>query len=684
MTTPLRRFGLPQLVVALLVSLLALAPPASAHPELTGDPAHDDDPAHQHDLAERDPAASLEARDRVSETVVSAGPTGKRIKNLALVGEGERLVENATTDVWVHDGYAYLGTFNAPCGTGEGFEPGVAQVDLIDDVAAPGVPIFEVRNPNRPRYLGNLPSVEGSRVNDVKVADLNGGTILVHSNEACDGGPGGFEIYDVSDPRAPVHLASVRVGDVNETVRALFGTDDVGVHNLFLFSQGERDYVAAVVDSWFDNFQVFDITDPSAPTFAGSWGAERLSGIPDVQSTDDVDVIIDAVLNPDYGLLAGYGSSANRFLHDITVTADGTLAYLSNWDAGLVLLGLADVANPQVVSVALDVEAGSLDGEVNSHAAWPSEDGRIVVETEEDFDAWEVRLPPDNLTFGDDDPDAPLPGTAVSTVAGDDFEANPTGNVGTVTGDQVVVESGPLAGTTYPAIELLGDQPALPEAGITGELVFVGRLCDGDPVLNAGAVDPGDVAVVRRGECVFREKNLNAAELGAAAVVIANNETESTPWAGVRIWDYSDPANPVLASTFYTECAAAATPIPGCDPAGTYSVHNVIVERQGNRTLAYISWYSDGMVVLDVTDPYAPVEVARFFDDSAAFRDANGGAPHDYWGVYKVPQRPFIYGSDRNGGLDVFKLLGKGTIGKSTIGKGQGRGAGGARGGGRP
>lgn len=58
----------------------------------------------------------------------------------------------------------------------------------------------------------------------------------------------------------------------------------------------------------------------------------------------------------------------------------------------------------------------------------------------------------------------------------------------------------------------------------------------------------------------------------------------------------------MLASTFYTECAAASTPIEGGDPAGTYSVHNVQVERRGTRTYAYISWYWDGMVVLDVTD----------------------------------------------------------------------------------
>jgi hypothetical protein len=39
---------------------------------------------------------------------------------------------------------------------------------------------------------------------------------------------------------------------------------------------------------------------------------------------------------------------------------------------------------------AVTAVAGSLDGEVNSHAAWPTEDGTVVVETEEDFNAWVV------------------------------------------------------------------------------------------------------------------------------------------------------------------------------------------------------------------------------------------------------------------------------------------------------
>ena len=170
--------------------------------------------------------------------------------------------------------------------------------------------------------------------------------------------------------------------------------------------------------------------------------------------------------------------------------------------------------------------------------------------------------------------------------------------------------------------------------------------------------------MVRRGACFFSDKEANVAAAGAAAMVLSNTEGAiSTPWSGLRIWDYSDPANPVLASTFNTECSASTAPGGPCDQAGTYSVHNVIVETIGNKVMAYVSWYWDAMLVLDVSDPYNPVEVGRFLDAST-----NGGVPNDFWGVYKVPNDPFFYGSDRSGGLYTFKLQGSGS-GKLDKGK---------------
>lgn len=622
-----------------------LAATVAASPDLTG--GHDHEPELDDGLGRTDPSAPLAERDATTGNIISEGPAAKIIKNLAPAGRGFRNVGDATTDVWAHAGYAYTGTFNSPCGGEEGA----------------GVWVWDVHNKNVPQFVRIISSPDGSRSNDVKVATMNAGDILVHTNEPCAGGPGGFEIYDVADPGNPVHLSSVRIDEINPISDALFGgITDVGTHNLFLFTQGANDYVAAVAETGFDNFQVFDITDPTNPVLVTAWGAEELfdPGVGDLTDLGDPDQV-NRVLAAALWLLDGFGSSANRFLHDITISADGNHAYLSNWDAGLVLLDISDPADPLVVSVALDPVNGSLDGEVNSHAAWPSEDGTIVVETEEDFAAWEASAPPSNLTFGEGDPAAPLPGTAVSTTAGDDFEASQTGNAGTLDATSLEVTSGPLAGTSYPAIELSGDQPRFADTGpVSGDIVWIGRACNGDTILNADDIVTGGIAVVRRGACTFREKNFNAAAAGASAIVIANNLADSTPWGGVRIWDYSDPANPVLASTFDTVCSASTEPGDGCDPNGTYSVHNVIVETTGNKVKAYISWYWDGMLVLDVTDPYNPVEVARYLDTTGP----NDGLANDFWGVYKIPNQPWIYGSDRNGGLYVLKEFGAGSIGK--------------------
>lgn len=643
-------------LVAMIIALGLIAPGAGAD--------HPDGGEH---LDRPSPNQELEALDHAQlGDVVSDAPFAKVMKNLELVGRGERLVVDATTDVWAHDGFAYTGTFNSPC---------------PPDPEA-GVWVWDVKNKNKPGFVGVIESEPGDRTNDVKVATMNSGDILVMTNESCGGGDGGFEIYNVDDPANPVKLGSVTIDELNPISDALFGgITDVGTHNLWLFTQGANDYVAVVAETAFDTFMVFDITDPTNPSLAAAWGAEEIfdPGVGDLTDLTDPEQV-DRVLDAAIWLITGFGDSANRFLHDITITADGNEAYLSNWDAGLVLIDISDLAsltspslpNERLISVALDPANGSRDGEVNSHAAWPSEDGSIVVETEEDFSAWVSVTPPGNITFGDFEWNT-IPGVAISTTAGDDFEASQTGNLVTMTATSVTVDSGPLVGNVYPAAELAGNQPKIADTGpIEAEAVWVGQGCDTDNFINPevdvpGVVDPhlndpdGKIAVVRRGGCSFTSKLGAAQAAGAIGIIVANNETEDTPWGGIRIWDYSDPENPVLASLFDTTCSAAASPLPECDPLGIYSVHNVVVESRGNKVFAYVSWYWDGMLVLDVTDPYNPIEVARYFDNSGEFLESNGGNPHDFWGVYKETNSPWIYGSDRNGGLYIFRQQGAGS-----------------------
>lgn len=359
-------------VMLVILSVLLLATPTVlAHPD-TGLDEGGGDELHTHD-----PSESLIAHDAATAgMVVSSGPFANVIKNLTPSSRGVRLAPDGTTDVWALGGYAYIGTFNVPCGG----DPGS------------GVHIFDVSNHNFVSPVGVIPPVVGSRINDIKVADMNSGTILVHSNEPCAGGPGGFEVYDVSDPTNPDHLAHVQVDDSNATLRDVFGVVDVGVHNLFLFMQGSRDYVGFQAEGFFGSFQIYELTNPTNPTFVSAWGAEELCPFApptcsaDPENETNPTILINTI---NIWLLGGFGGSRNRLLHDVTVAANGTRAYLSNWDAGLVLLDISNPANPTVISVALDPVNGSLDGEVNSHAAWPTADGRVVVETEEDFNVFE-------------------------------------------------------------------------------------------------------------------------------------------------------------------------------------------------------------------------------------------------------------------------------------------------------
>ncbi len=206
-------------------------------------------------------------------------------------------------------------------------------------------------------------------------------------------------------------------------------------------------------------------------------------------------------------------------------------------------------------------------------------------------------------------------------------------------------------------VDMGSNNHPLGAGSVSGNLVWVGRACNGDGLANP--IAPGDIAIARRGACFFSDKAANVAAAGAGAIVVTNNQQNSS-WSGVRIWDYSNPYSPILASTFNTVCSANPSDA-SCDPRGTYSLHNIVVETNDDgRVKAYLSWYSDGVLVIDVTDPYNPVEVGRYHQAGAEFEESNGGI-QDVWGIYKVTDSPWIYASDRNGGLYILKEYGSGS-----------------------
>jgi choice-of-anchor B domain-containing protein len=80
---------------------------------------------------------------------------------------------------------------------------------------------------------------------------------------------------------------------------------------------------------------------------------------------------------------------------------------------------------------------------------------------------------------------------------------------------------------------------------------------------------------------------------------------------------------------------------------GTGTPHNVIVE--GNR--AYMSHYTEGFVVWDLSTPSAP-RLAAHFDTN----DVSGPQFDGCWGVYKFPGEPLAICSDMRTGFNLIRV----------------------------
>jgi hypothetical protein len=120
----------------------------------------------------------------------------------------------------------------------------------------------------------------------------------------------------------------------------------------------------------------------------------------------------------------------------------------------------------------------------------------------------------------------------------------------------------------------------------------------------------------------------------------------------LRVYDYANLAAPVQIGTYRTPNSLGAD----SQSAGDYVIHNPLVVGAD----VYLSWYSDGIRVLDASDPRAPREVAFFVPPSAnnpvkpSQRGVLSNAPQ-VWGVAYDEATGLIYASDMNSGLWILR-----------------------------
>jgi hypothetical protein len=120
----------------------------------------------------------------------------------------------------------------------------------------------------------------------------------------------------------------------------------------------------------------------------------------------------------------------------------------------------------------------------------------------------------------------------------------------------------------------------------------------------------------------------------------------------LRVYDYSNLAAPVQIGEYRTPNSLGTND----QQAGDYVIHNPLVVG----TDVYVSWYSDGVRVLDASDPTAPEEVAYFVPPSTnnpvspSQRGVLTNTPQ-VWGVAVDEATGLIYASDMNSGLWILR-----------------------------
>ena len=531
----------------------------------------------------------------------SASPELNVVATLDLGLPGENV-----TDVWAHGNYAYLGTFD----------------DIVCSLDFTGIHVVDISDPSNPAKVAFIPAKPGTRNNDVKVAHIDtkqfNGDILFARNEQCGSpflprlqsagaavgpGQGGVSIWNVTDPTKPRAMKQNFL--------------DFPTHNTFIYQQGDSAYMLVVDDVNVQDLHIVDISKPFSPKV--------------IAVTGQLDWPAD--------IAAEFGATGGVFLHDVWVQDKGgqVIAYLSYWDAGLVLLDITDPANPVFLGDSVYAVPDPLSGEFpagDGHVAVPNADGSRVLLGHEDFAA----------------------GALV------EFK---------------------FAGVDYPVAERDFTPPTytLPGGTFSGPVHWTGGEGCTIGEFDRAAI-AGEVALIQRGTCFFSEKAASAQALGYAGFIVANdaargdalitmsagtadvitipgyfvgNSTGEIMKAGegepmfaagifdgygyLRLLDVSDPANIVELDQFATENVFANPPVPG-----DRTMHNVVVD---NGTTAYISWYLEGMRVVDFSGDTL-TEVAHY---------ANDASNVNFWGVY-LHDHPngssYVLGSDRNTGLWIF------------------------------
>jgi len=388
------------------------------------------------------------------------------------------------------------------------------------------------------------------------------------------------------------------------------------------------------IDPANPGFRVVDVTNPLQPTVVGKWGA------------------FNAGLSP--GTWFGQGHMPATFAHSPRASEDGMTAYVSYWDLGTVTLDISDPTAPTFVSHTIF----PADAEGNAASAVPySVGGRdFLLQDDED---WNSRGATASVVVG---------GTEIGIAHEHEFTP-PLG----------LEPQGQIAGrVTRPA------RQGCEERDYKG-LRTQGRIAVVKTFLTAfGPPVPKPACGQNRQERV-------AARLGAALVLHDWISPDSTP----QWWDWGPPDIPVLFTDHATarkvvengraklvagppswgflrvfdadtgEQVASFDDLPYVHDLDYRPMYWYAYKVEVRGDIAYSSWYSHGVVALDLSPlaaatPRDPVRVGQFVPEGNETSPSEEFPPGvaDVWGVFVRESDGLVFMSDATSGLWIVRPTG--------------------------
>jgi hypothetical protein len=560
------------------------------------------------------------------------------------------ITDGLYTDVWSHNGYAYIGTSDQP----ECTNAGVYIVDI--DAAIANYPNIEGAT------VAHIRSAPNTRVNDVKVHTVGSTDVLIATQEPCGKlipgaqksngkapsrvGQGGISLYDVTDPTKPHALA-------------LNFLEFGGVHNTYPWTHNGMSYLIGTANT-FDFFDTFfvDISMPQSPKLLSITGA--LDWIPQGLNLDQLET----------------GTSPGIFNRNVWVEIiDGVpTAVVSYWDIGFVTLDVSDPANPIYLDDSTYVDPEPIVGqpyEGNANSAVFGGNGDYIFGGDEDFSPDRFGISYDGVDYF----------AGLALFGGD--SATLAGNVEYVGGDGCASVAFPTVAEPQVALIDRGDcafSTKAFNAEVAGYEGYIIANNAGDGILNmsAGTADPvtipgvfvgqSDGAAIKANQGLPVSTSSIFNGWGYLHVINNTGGIVNVPVDGQASGNSKDVAQ--MGELGYFAPAEAVEEGLGTN-FGDLTMHNVEADpltqdvtpsfESGPRM--FVSWYSLGMRALE----YRPGHYHANLDGESSYSEnvhevgrfiAEDGS--NFWGVHvdsaDIGGNPtqIILASDRNTGLWIF------------------------------